>query len=151
MKKFVIAVGVIISLGAIGYLGNVILKAVGSSLGDNIIEAIPDKHQFFTSQQETFLKQVSGTWVEESDTTHSAPMTISLTKEDLTITQVDRNNLVYPAKHVKVDDPRVVIYNLGQKPNMTIELVDADTLSVPDLNATNDTEPTAPVKWVRIK
>lgn len=150
MKKALIAIGIIIGLGLVGYLGNLVLMAVGGSVGNKIIESIPEKDQYFTKDQETFVNQLNGTWVKESDTEQTSPMTIKTTKEDIAIIQTDEDNLVYPAKHVKIDKPAFVLYNLGQKPNMNLELINTDTLSIPNLNATNDTQPSDPVIWKRI-
>ncbi|MBP1044637.1 hypothetical protein I6N95_26860 [Vagococcus sp. BWB3-3] len=150
MKKTLIAIAVIVGLILVGYLGNIVLMAVGGSVGNKIIEAIPEKDQYFTADQETFVTQLNGNWVQETDTKQTAPMTIKSTKEDLTIIQTGEDYLVYPAKHVKITKPAFTLYNLGQKPNMDLELVDSNTLLVPNLNATNDTQPSEPVIWKRL-
>lgn len=150
MKKGLIAIGVIIGLGLVGYLGNIVLMAVGGSVGNKIIDSIPEKDQYFTQSQENFMTQLDGIWVQETDTEQISPMTIKTTKEDIAIIQTNEDNLVYPAKHVKIDDPTFILYNLGQKPNMNLELIDSNTLLIPNLNATNETQPSDPVIWKRI-
>lgn len=150
MKKALIGIGVITGLVLVGYLGNIVLMAVGGSVGNKIIDAIPEKDQYFTKDQETFVAQLDGTWVQESDTAKKFPLSFKTTKEDIAIIQTDEDNLVYPAKHVKIDKSIFILYNLGQKPNMKLELLDSDTLSIPNLNATNDTQPSNPVIWKRL-
>lgn len=150
MKKVLTILSVIIGLGVVGYLGNIVLMTVGGSIGKQIINAVPDDTHDFTQEQEIMLTQLEGTWIQDTDTEKMQPMTITVTKEDLTFSQNTQKKLVFPAKHVEINQQQITLYNLGQKPTMELVLIDQDTLLIPDLYATTDNQSKEPVQWKRL-